>query len=505
MKRSQTERVRVAPTDAKIFVFGDSLSDIGNLFAATGGSYPPSPPYFNGRFSNGLLAVETLANRLGLTVNAETDFAIGGAKTGRENIGDTDVLKFGGLLDQIDRFVSTVGSQGTNPNALYFVWVGRNDFLSTPADPIAAVNQAVANIKTAVTTLANLGARNIVVVQNPNFGRTPFSLQAGLLDSLTDITLALNNGLQSALAPLERRSNLNIILSDLFPIGEEIAQNPSGFGFSNIVDPYLQGLVPGNPSINPNQFFFWDQVHPTTRGHSLFAGTLRQGIINGITEDINRIGTRLDDLLVGYSGNDLLRGRAGQDVLEGNRGRDSLLGGRGDDILRGLKDVDLLLGGFGNDSLSGGEGRDRLFGLVGRDSLSGGSGIDFLNGGLGDDLLNGGNGCDLFSLRSRNGTDTIQDFDSDNDLLFLPGRLTFDQLDIRRQGGNTLIAIASTDQPLAILENVQASSIDSSDFLGARSDKTILDLANRREGAAILDAIQAELSGLKNLLPTHRE
>ena len=36
-----------------IYVFGDSLSDNGSLFAASGGMAPPSPPYFNGRFSNG--------------------------------------------------------------------------------------------------------------------------------------------------------------------------------------------------------------------------------------------------------------------------------------------------------------------------------------------------------------------------------------------------------------------------------------------------------------------
>lgn len=508
MKRIQNaranEKIRVVPSDAKIFVFGDSLSDTGNFFTATGNTLPPSPPYFNGRFSNGQLAVETLARRLGLTVNSETNFAIGGAKTGRENIADTDILKFGGLLDQIDQFANTVGSKGANPKALYFVWAGRNDFLSQPADSAAAVKQTVANIKTAVTTLANLGAKNIVVVQNPNLGRTPLSLQSGLLNPLTNITLDLNQSLQSALTPLERNSNLNIILTDLFSIGEEVAQNPSQFGFSNTVDPYLQGLVPSDLSADPNQYFFWDAVHPTRKGHAIFAGTLRQDIITEITDDIERIGTRLDDTLVGYSGNDLLRGRLGQDRLEGNGGNDILFGSLGRDTLTGQIGNDWLVGGFGNDILQGGTGRDRLFGLIGQDTLIGGNGIDFLSGGLGDDLLNGGGSCDLFSLRPRSGTDTLQDFKSGNDLIFLPGRLSFDQLNIQQQGKNTLITITSTNQPLAILENVQASSIDSRDFLGGRSDKTILDLANREEGSAILDAIQAESSGLKNLLQTQR-
>jgi phospholipase/lecithinase/hemolysin len=499
MRRIPTERVRVASRDAKIFVFGDSLSDTGNLFTATGG-LPPSPPYFNGRFSNGALAIETLTNRLGLTVNAATNFAIGGARTGRENVNDIDGLRFGGLRDQIDRFASSVGSRGANPKALYFVWAGGNDLLSVPTDPIAAVNQAVENIETAVTTLANLGAKNIVVVQNPNLGRTPLSLQSGLLAPLTNITLSFNRRLRSVLSPLEQNLNLNLILSDLFPLSERIAQNPSDFGFTNVVESYLQGLVPRDPSINPNQFFFWDQVHPTNRSHTLFAGTLRQDIINGITDNINRIGTRLNDTLVGYSGDDWLQGRAGRDSLEGNAGNDSLFGGQGADTLTGGKGDDLLLGGVGNDVLQGGAGSDRLFGGAGNDSLSGGSGIDFLSGGRGDDLLNGGGGCDIFALRPRGGIDTIQDFEPGQDLLLLPGRLNFNQLAIQQQGQNTLISIANRNRTIAILENVQVSSIGSRNFLGGRKDQLVLDLANRAQGAAILDAIQAESSGLNNLL-----
>ncbi|NEP43369.1 MAG: hypothetical protein F6K35_30750, partial [Okeania sp. SIO2H7] len=36
-----------------IYLFGDSFVDIGNAFSLSGGTIPPSPPYFEGRFSNG--------------------------------------------------------------------------------------------------------------------------------------------------------------------------------------------------------------------------------------------------------------------------------------------------------------------------------------------------------------------------------------------------------------------------------------------------------------------
>jgi phospholipase/lecithinase/hemolysin len=38
---------------SEIVVFGDSESDAGNVFELSGDTYPASPPYWQGRFSNG--------------------------------------------------------------------------------------------------------------------------------------------------------------------------------------------------------------------------------------------------------------------------------------------------------------------------------------------------------------------------------------------------------------------------------------------------------------------
>ena len=49
-----------APRPDNIIVFGDSLSDTGNAFEATGHGEPPSTPYFDGRFSNGPVWVQAV-------------------------------------------------------------------------------------------------------------------------------------------------------------------------------------------------------------------------------------------------------------------------------------------------------------------------------------------------------------------------------------------------------------------------------------------------------------
>lgn len=64
----------------RVVVFGDSLSDNGNLFAQTG---QPPAPYFQGRFSNGPVWVEQLFGPLnspiqGTGVAGNVDLAFGG-------------------------------------------------------------------------------------------------------------------------------------------------------------------------------------------------------------------------------------------------------------------------------------------------------------------------------------------------------------------------------------------------------------------------------------------
>ena len=71
-----------ASSFSSIVVYGDSLSDNGNLYAATG---VPGAPYVNGEFSNGPVAVQQLSTLLNAPL---ADFAFGGATTGIGNIGD---------------------------------------------------------------------------------------------------------------------------------------------------------------------------------------------------------------------------------------------------------------------------------------------------------------------------------------------------------------------------------------------------------------------------------
>ena len=120
-----------------LYVFGDSLSDVGTVFRATGGMYPP-PTYFQGRYSNGRVWVEYLADRLRLSSNPTNNFAVGGATTGS----DRNTL-VPGLLTQVQSFNKT--HHQPLQNALYVLWAGANDYLqgaSSATVPVENVTRA---------------------------------------------------------------------------------------------------------------------------------------------------------------------------------------------------------------------------------------------------------------------------------------------------------------------------------------------------------------------------
>ena len=61
----------MASNFSQFYVFGDSLSDTGNIFTATEGltnpetAVPPNPPYAPGRFSNGDIWVDFVGGEKG--------------------------------------------------------------------------------------------------------------------------------------------------------------------------------------------------------------------------------------------------------------------------------------------------------------------------------------------------------------------------------------------------------------------------------------------------------
>jgi phospholipase/lecithinase/hemolysin len=448
---------------SELYVFGDLLSDTGNLFRATseasGEGFPP-PPFFEGRYSNGSLWVETLAPDLGVPYNFSTNFALIGAPTGLDNVGNpfepndaVEPLGLPGMLGQVNDFIAS--TPNVDSNGLYTVWAGVYDLGLGITDTTEPVN----NIVKAIENLANAGAKNILVPNLPDLNRFPGAQNILNADNQGEIIESFNSNLSQELNELDGKlgSDVNLIELDINSLFDEILSNPTQFGFTNATDPYIVTTSDGsnirydetNPGADPNDYVFFGgtvpgtPAQPSAATHEIISEVTLSALASEGIDAIEQFGTVESDSIFGTNSSDNIIGLAGNDEIEGQDGQDILLGSTGDDILKGNTANDSLLGGSGDDFLVGGKGND------------------LLNGGANHNNLEGDDGQDIFVLNF-NGVSTIKDFQEGQDKIDLAGSITFSDLDIVQQGSNTAIRFDETE--LAMLPGIEANSLSVDDF-----------------------------------------
>jgi outer membrane lipase/esterase len=243
-----------------IVVFGDSLSDDGNLFAVSGGAVPP-PPYFQGRFSNGPVWVERLAG-----YNTNLNFAFGGART--DNTNNADPLPGAlGVREQIGGYIGSLGGNPIPDGSLVVLWAGANDINAGISPVTAALNQA-----SNLATLVAAGADTVLLPNLPNLGATPGAISGGTSQLGLLATQVYNQVLDQSVRALPLPGGTNVIQMDVFGAFNVILADPAAFGFTNVTQACLNVLSCATGTLQAqNQFLFWDNIHPTAAGHELLA------------------------------------------------------------------------------------------------------------------------------------------------------------------------------------------------------------------------------------------
>lgn len=262
----------------QLVVFGDSLSDNGNASLASIGTLPganyatrpiPGTPLSPSIFTDGAstspattgpfgLWIDQFANKMSLPqaqpfLAGGTNFAVGGADTGSNG------LYF--VSDQVGAYLLSRGTSGANPTALYTFWAGANDIADAKSGAAAADN-----VFGSIQTLAASGAKNFLWLNLPNLGDVPkvsgnpaaaafASAQSAAFDAEWSVDLAK---LQTA--------GVNVIGVDVGSLFAGLVADPAAYGFTNVTTP-AQGVS----GINPNNYLFWDQQHPTTAADALVA------------------------------------------------------------------------------------------------------------------------------------------------------------------------------------------------------------------------------------------
>ncbi|WP_198401774.1 SGNH/GDSL hydrolase family protein [Zobellella denitrificans] len=281
----------------RIVAFGTSLSDPGNAFALTGQtSTPPyarldpflvpDAPYAKGgqHFSNGATWLEQFARPQGLAGSVRPallgasagagNYAVGGARARDDGINASLPLLIELFLHDVD---------GVAPeDALYVVEMGANDVRDAllaalgGGDGGAVLAEALAIIGDGIGTLYAAGARRFLVLNTPDLALLPATrLLAGPADEVLVVASLLtggfNDGLNGLLLGLATLPGIELRLLDVHQQVNALVTDPGSFGLREVEAACLTPKEPPFACLQPDEYLFWDGIHPTRAVHALLA------------------------------------------------------------------------------------------------------------------------------------------------------------------------------------------------------------------------------------------
>lgn len=282
----------------RIVVFGDSLSDNGNLFALSTNTAPDPTLYPENRFSNGPVWAEQIFGPMNSPyqttgVTNDVNLAIGGARA------DVDVGFPFGVPQQITDFQNAGGTFGDGD--VVALWAGANDVLQffganmaptggqIVANSLDAANDQLGNI----STLIGAGAKTVLVFNLPNIGDTPFfngsptTAGAGSL-----ATSSFNDALRAGVSSLAAANpDVNFVYVDIDEAFSVIQANPGAFGLYNTTG-FCRDARVGDANACDG-FLFYDEVHPTVEGQAAIAAYVTE--LLSVEEDLTAFGALADN------------------------------------------------------------------------------------------------------------------------------------------------------------------------------------------------------------------
>ncbi len=312
-----------------VVIFGDSLSDTGNLYHYLWEKLPLSPPYYQGRFSNGPLWIEQVYDSYYSTQNAQgfQNYAVGGAGavlSYKENLPITLGMEINDYL-----YWHTYGKKETT---LYSIWIGSNNYLKGPTNVEEITDSVVNTIGDSVERLIRNGGNKFLLPNIPNLGLSPEVKQEKREAILEQLISLHNRKLAAKIDYLKNKyPDATFVSFDVYSYFQDSLNHAADLGFSNITDAcylgsysgWLQALNPSdnqlknflqqqdgrfneqywqminnNPQLkeaakmgylyqispvkknaeelNCEGYVFWDRIHPTTRTHYFLAQKARQ-------------------------------------------------------------------------------------------------------------------------------------------------------------------------------------------------------------------------------------
>ncbi len=251
-----------APTTpySRLYVFGDSYSDIGAGYVD--GNGPTAVAYLGW-----LMGLRVASSKAPNAADRSLVFAVSGAGTG-EGAGRQvkDALLGYGMLNQVRDFAARVksGEIAFDPQTtLFFLAGGLNDGRRETAVTLA-------NLRQELQLLRELGARHVTMARLPT-----------KIPQFAAVGLRLNPAYEEFVQQEATATGLDLWLNHWGAAFDEVMEHPAAYGIANTTSACAGRAIfdqDATPAGDPTTYFFYHDGHPSTAVHRIVGKKLFEEI-----------------------------------------------------------------------------------------------------------------------------------------------------------------------------------------------------------------------------------
>ncbi|KAF9444420.1 carbohydrate esterase family 16 protein [Macrolepiota fuliginosa MF-IS2] len=245
-----------------IVTFGDSYTDGGvHDGSALGAPVLDQPnPFAGGRYTNGPVWAEYLANVAGATLK---DYAMRGAVVATGQWPSLTGTKSSDLLTQANTFISQAGPRPAADSTLYVLFFGIEDYVLSHDNGDSDLSNPAGNIAFTILRLASspVFGKNFLIIDNHGRG--------------TETTAGANFKAEvfQSLASL-RDYGLNVGFVDLSTVWDGVLGSSPGyqaFGYTSTSACLASTTTTDGSCADPDHAFYWFPGAPTTATHKIIS------------------------------------------------------------------------------------------------------------------------------------------------------------------------------------------------------------------------------------------
>ncbi|KAH7851279.1 hypothetical protein Vadar_009406 [Vaccinium darrowii] len=312
------------------FIFGDSLSDVGNNQYLSKSLAKASLPWYgidfgnglpNGRYTNGRTVADIIGDKMGLPrppafldpsltedmiLENGVNYASGGGGILNETGGlfiqrlclNKQIELFQGTQDMIVAKLGKTEAEKFFQESRYVVALGSNDFINNYLMPVYSdswtyndqsfLTYLMETLQTQLTTLHGLGARKLMVFGLGPMGCIPLqrvlSTSGGCQEKTNKLALSFNAATSKLVSDLSSSlPNATYQFGDAYDVVNDVISNPEKYGFANSdspccsfgrIRPALTCVPASSLCKDRSKYVFWDEYHPSDSANELIANEM---------------------------------------------------------------------------------------------------------------------------------------------------------------------------------------------------------------------------------------